>query len=520
MTQSIKFFNIAGPVLSGIHYMLPLRLDVQKINELISRSYYFILHAPRQTGKTSAILQLMQHLREKDEYTPLYVNVEPAQTARNNVKAGIDTILGLIKSRILDTYGPQDPALTLFQTITDNPLYALYEFLREWSKLAPKPIILFIDEIDSLIGDTLLSVLRQLRTGYLERPSAFPKSICLIGVRDVKDYKIFSEEQQATVIGGSAFNIKAESLVLESFSHEEIRKLYLQHTQATGQPFTDEAISYAFEQTQGQPWLVNALADQVTTREIPNRSEPITIEAMKHARDVLIARHDTHIDVLIDRLKEPRIAHIIDAIISGIQKPSPFPSEDVKYASDLGLISLQNGTLQIANPIYQEVIPRELTSTRQHSFTQPRASFFTPDDLLDMNKIIQEFTQFYRENSDISAEELLYKESGPHLLLMAYLQRIVNGGGRVLRECALGRGRVDLLIEFKKQSIVIELKLKSPTKKVIDEALQQTTEYMLTKNATEGHLIFFDPSKTKTWDKKIFHKTEKVGSHKISIWGM
>jgi hypothetical protein len=520
MAESEKFFNIAGPVLAGIHYMLPLRLDMQKINELISRSYYFILHAPRQTGKTSAILQLIQYLKEKDEYISLYVNVEPAQAAKNNVKAGVDTILGLIKSRILDTYGPQDPALACLQKITDNPLYALYEFLREWSKVAPKPIILFIDEIDSLIGDTLISVLRQLRTGYLERPSAFPKSICLIGVRDVKDYKIFSEEQQATVIGGSAFNIKAESLSLKNFSLEEVRKLYLQHTQDTGQRFTEEAISYAYEQTQGQPWLINAIADQATTREVPERSQIITKEAVVHARDALIARRDTHIDVLIDRLKEPRIAHIIDAIISGIQKPSPFPSEDVKYASDLGLITLQNGTLQIANPIYQEVIPRELTSTRQHSFTQPRASFFTPRGLLDMHKILQEFTQFYRENSDISAEELLYKESGPHLLLMAYLQRIVNGGGRVQRECALGRGRVDLLIEYKKHSIVLELKLKSPTKKVINEALQQTAEYMQVKNATEGHLIFFDPSKTKTWDKKIFHKTEKIGSIKISVWGM
>jgi len=520
MANNKKFFNIAGPVQADKHYLLPLRLDYQKIKELLTRGYYFILHAPRQTGKTSAILQLIQRLKEENTYKPLYLNVEPAQTARNNVKAGIDTILGLIKSRILDTYGPQDPALALFQKITDNPLYALYEFLREWSKLSAKPIVLFLDEIDSLIGDTLISVLRQLRTGYIERPSAFPQSICLVGVRDVKDYKIFSEERQAIVIGGSAFNIKAESLLLSNFSLEEVRNLYQQHTQATGQIFTEEAIAYAFVQTQGQPWLVNALGDQASTREVPDVSQPITKEALVRARDALILRRDTHIDVLIDRLKEPRVAHIIDAIISGIQRPSPFPSEDVKYATDLGLITIENGTLQIANPIYQEVIPRELTSTRQHSFTQPRASFFKADGSLDMQKMLQEFTQFYRENSDISAEELLYKESGPHLLLMAYLQRIVNGGGRVQRECALGRGRVDLLVEFKNQLIVLELKLNRSSKKSLQEGLQQTADYMMTKNATEGHLIIFDCSKSKSWDKKIFHKTDKVSSFTIHIWGM
>lgn len=520
MSNFEKFFNIAGPVVPGKHYLLPLRLDSHKINELISRCYYFILHAPRQTGKTSAVFQYIERLLEEGKYTPLYVNVEAAQAARGNVKAGIETILSLIKFRILKTYGPQDQALELFKSITDNPYSALYEFLQNWSQIAPKPIILFIDEIDSLIGDTLISVLRQIRTGYLERPNAFPQSICLIGVRDVKDYQIFSEEKQSMVIGGSAFNIKAESLVLTNFSKEEVRSLYLQHTQETGQVFNDDAISYAFEQTRGQPWLINALGDQVTTREVPDRSQPITKEMMVRARDVLILRRDTHLDVLIDRLKEERVAHIIDAIIAGKQTPRPFPSEDVKYATDLGLITDQNGVLQIANPIYQEVIPRELTSTRQHSFTQPRASFFKSDGSIDMNKILMEFTQFYRENSDISAEELLYKESGPHLLLMAYLQRIVNGGGRVHRECALGKGRVDLLVEHKNQSIVLELKLFRSNQKTQQIGLQQTAEYMMTKNATEGHLIIFDRSQRKSWDKKIYQKVEKIGPLTIHVWGM
>lgn len=499
---------------------MPLRLDYQKIHELIDLRFYFILHAPRQTGKTSAIFQFINRLMQENEYTPLYVNVEPAQAARGNVKAGMNTILNLIRMRILDTYGPQDPALALFENATDDPYSSLFEFLRKWSQIAPKPIILFIDEIDSLIGDTLISVLRQLRSGYLERPSAFPQSICLIGVRDVKDYKIFSEEKQSMVIGGSAFNIKARSLVLSSFSQEEVRALYQQHTEETGQIFTEDAVTYAFEQTRGQPWLVNALGFQATMEEVPDRSQPITKEVMIRAREALILRRDTHLDVLIDRLKEERVAHIIDAIIAGKRTPTPFPSDDVKYATDLGLITEQNGVLQIANPIYQEVIPRELTSTRQHSFTQPRASFFKADGSLDMHKMLSEFTQFYRENSDVSAEELLYKESGPHLLLMAYLQRIVNGGGRVQRECALGKGRVDLLVEFKNQSIVLELKLYHSSQKTVKEGLEQTAEYMITKGATEGHLIIFDRSKRKSWDKKIFQKKEKVGSLTITTWGM
>lgn len=115
MSNSQKFFNVAGPVIPGEHYMLPLRLDYKKVHELIVRKYFFILHAPRQTGKTSAIFQFIERLLQENEYLPLYVNVEPAQASRSNVKAGIDTILDLIKFRILDTYGSHEPALALFE---------------------------------------------------------------------------------------------------------------------------------------------------------------------------------------------------------------------------------------------------------------------------------------------------------------------------------------------------------------------------------------------------------------------
>ena len=134
--------------------------------------------------------------------------------------------------------------------------------LSRWCAQSEKPITLFIDEIDCLVGDTLISVLRQLRSGYDKRPKNFPQSACLIGVRDVRDYRIWSDEQQAMVLGGSAFNIKTKSIRMADFTKEDVRNLYLQHTQETGQKFDADAIDYAFELTQGQPWLVNALAQE------------------------------------------------------------------------------------------------------------------------------------------------------------------------------------------------------------------------------------------------------------------
>src|SRR3990172_3948382 len=138
-----------------------------------------------------------------------------------------------------------------------------------------------------------------------------------------------------------------------------------------------------------------------------------------------------------------------------------------------------------------------------------------------MQKLLEAFTLFYREHSDIWLEKFSYKEAGPHLLLMAFLQRIINGGGKIHREYALGRRRVDLLIEWPagNQRMVIELKIKRG-EKTIAEGLEQTAAYMDSTQATEGHLVIFDRSKNTSWEDKIFQQSHPVGNYTIAVWGM
>jgi hypothetical protein len=88
-----------------------------------------------------------------------------------------------------------------------------------------------------------------------ERPKNFLQSIILCGVRDVWDYRIHATSEKAPVTGGSAFNINSESLRIGAFNCEEFTTLYRQHTEATGQSFSSEALQLAFDLTQGQPWL-------------------------------------------------------------------------------------------------------------------------------------------------------------------------------------------------------------------------------------------------------------------------
>lgn len=503
----MKFFCRTGPIQPKYHYFIPQRLNWEQVNKLIGQLEYFILHAPRQSGKTTAIEEFIRSLNGAGQYRALYINVESSQACRDNVKEAVIAILGEIRASLRNQL-PDDSKTILHldellqkpQLITSTSFMDVLEF---WSQASSKPAVLFIDEIDALMGDSLLTVLHLIRRGFSKRPTNFPQSICLIGLRDVRDYRIWSKEAGEYVSGASPFNIKAESIVLRNFSPEEVAALFKQHTQETGQVFEKEAIDYAFYLTQGQPWLVNALAYQAAFVLVEDRSRPITKDIIEQAKEILIKRRDTHIDSLLDKLREDRVTPIIDAIIEGKEEAVDFNMDDLQYVRDLGLI--KQNRMEIANPIYQEIIPRELTAIVSEGLAERfvnRLGYVRPDGSLDMQVLLDAFTEFYRENTAIWLEQFAYKESGPHLLLMAFLQRIINGGGTIIREYALGRDRVDLLIKWRNQRIVLEIKVRrkrNPLKK----GLEQTTKYMNTSQASEGYLIIFDRDHKKAWNEKI-----------------
>ncbi len=552
----MRYFNTAGPVREKDHYCFnPLeRINLEEILSLIEQKKYFVLHAPRQTGKTSCLLALMEYLNSSTNYKALYINVEAAQGAREDVSRGMRAILGALASRARD-YLNDDFPLNNMQSIIDlwGADGSLSEMLSQWCKNNDKPIILFIDEIDSLVGDTLISVLRQIRAGYDKRPENFPQSIILCGVRDVRDYRIHSDREKSIITGGSAFNIKAVSLRLGDFSQSEVYELLEEHTKETGQPFDVKAKELIWNYTQGQPWLVNALAYQ-TCFEIKAKRDkilekmPITEDMVIDAKEALILRRETHLDQLADKLKEERVKRVIEPIIQGREESYDLLDDDIWYVRDLGLTKLDGG-IHISNPIYAEIIPRQLTFGTQQTIHHKTAWYVKDNGRLDMPKLISAFQEFFRENSESWIERFQYKEAGPQLLMQAFLQRVINSGGRIEREYGLGRGRTDLMVvwnyekkgqkeinqEFKQdkakkapkqitkavQKEVIELKiLHKSLEKTISDGLEQTYKYMDRCGQSEGHLVIFDRSRTKTWEEKIFCKTEQYKDKTITVWGM
>ncbi|MDR0893196.1 MAG: AAA-like domain-containing protein [Mediterranea sp.] len=535
MTTVPKFFNTAGPIQPDIHYNVdPLtRFDLDEIESLIDQQKYFVLHAPRQTGKTSCLLALRDYLNAQGRYYAVYANVEAGQAFLNNVEEVVRGVVSTITSRLSLIIGKELPERIWRETDRILPYSRLLSgYLKRLCQALDRPLVLFIDEIDALVGDSLVSVLYQIRSDYDARPADFPQSIILCGVRDVRDYRIVLSNQDI-ITGGSAFNIKTESLRLGNFSKEEIYALYMQHTEATGQVFDEACFPLIWEATEGQLWLVNALGYEVTYEMKENRDRSVRIipEMIYKAQENIIYRRDMHIYRLIDKLSKECVRNVIGPILAdeGVEVVGRMNEDDVLYVLELGLVVLDK-SLRIANGIYKESIPRWLTWTTQNGIVQEPAWYINPDHSLNMPKLLLDFQQFFRQNADAWIERFDYKESGPQLLLQAFLQRVVNGSGYIDREYGLGRGRTDLLIRKPLtdgyggpiQYIVLELKIKRGDQETtIRRGLEQTSEYLDHCPAgTEGHFILFNRDKGANWDDKIWHRTEEYQGRTIMVWGM
>lgn len=500
-----------------------------RLCSLIEEQKWTSLHAPRQTGKTSTLLALARTLNASGRYRAVYANIEGAQANREDVNSAVRTIISSISGHAEIIAGDSHPKQIARTIIAESgPADAIRAFLSSWSQASPLPIVLMLDEVDALVGDTLISLLRQLRAGYALRPEHFPQSVILCGVRDLRDYRIHGSQEIIT--GGSAFNVKAESLRLGNFTEAEIRLLYEQHTAETGQVFEESVYALVWDLTRGQPWLVNALAFEACFKIRTARDQPITTTLIHEAKERLILSRQTHLDQLGDKLSEARVRKVIEPILSSAdQFGSAAFDDDTEYCVDLGLVERRKGEgLVISNAIYREVIPRELTWQTQISLDvndKPALWYTAADGRLDITRLLSNFQRFFRENSESWLERFTYREAGPQLLIQAFLQRIVNGGGRIDREYALGRKRTDLLVVWPHpggvQRAVIECKIQRRSlEHTIGEGLPQTAAYMDSSGADEGHLVIFNRDSAATWQERIFHREAAVEGNKIQVWGM
>jgi hypothetical protein len=208
--RPVRFFNTTGPCNPWYHYMLPPedRLVGAQLHRYIRDKLYWVLHAPRQTGKTTFLRSWAREINSINEVTACYTSLETCQGITGRAEAMITMHKAICESaRAWEVPIPELPL--------NNPELLLYETMRKWAELtAPKPLVVLFDETDALEGEALISFLWQLREGFANRDvGKFPVSMALVGIRDLKNYTI-STKSGIAPNPAPPFNIKEDSAIL------------------------------------------------------------------------------------------------------------------------------------------------------------------------------------------------------------------------------------------------------------------------------------------------------------------
>ena len=253
-----RYFNIGGPCSEALHYMLPAMARLPQVVSLINKKQYFVVHAQRQCGKTTAFISLANEMNAKADVVAIYCSLEAVQEFPE-AERGVPMIYELIRAAALDLVKEADcpalgktPGMIDASTMVSSGIKAL---LSAVSVACKKPLVVFFDEVDCLGGPTLITFLRQLRNGKIDslKGVAFPTSVALIGMRDIRDYRAKIRPDSETIGSASPFNVITKAMTLRVFTAEEVAELHAQHTAATGQAFESAAVRLAFEFSGGQP---------------------------------------------------------------------------------------------------------------------------------------------------------------------------------------------------------------------------------------------------------------------------
>jgi hypothetical protein len=270
--------------------------------------------------------------------------------------------------------------------------------------------------------------------------------------------------------------------------------------------------------------LTNALANEIVAEMLKNDyTREISPDMVETAKERLIEQRQTHLDSLSDKINDPRVRPVVLSIVTGDAPAFDGFDDALRYCRDLGIIT-QGNPIRFANPIYREIITRILNSILQAGINEDIATtawYLRPDGSLDMDKLLEAFTDFYRWNSESWLERFEYREAGHQLLLMAFLQRVINGGGRIEREMAVGNGRTDLAVFWKTQVIPIEIKMHHDARSQ-PQGLQQLARYMDKLGQQRGYLVLFEKKNSEElpWEQRIRLEVHEVDGKEIVLLGM
>ncbi len=515
--QPVRSFENSGSVNPNESYYVPLanvtNTKKQDMKTMVDQGRYFSIFAPRQSVKTTFLELFCEELEEDPKYIAITLNFQKFKNLdkktfysriQKKLYKQLTHRLTVLDCEKLD----EIKSFLAGHDLTDHISFGdLFETLNDIIEF--KKIVFFIDEFDGIPEDELEDFLNTIRDLYLEYKRVKQKalySVGLVGIRNVTKL----------IVGGvSPFNI-ADQVDLPAFSLKMVENLYAQHTTETHQPFTEGAVKKVYEETEGQPWLVNRLGTILTVDIKPGTVAPIDEQDVEKAIKLFLKEKNDHFENLYEKAKlykETFVEIVFDHV-----EYNP-DDADQTWLEQYGLIKDRDGHAVVSNNIYKARYLKSFFKEAKAYEDISLPGYVMPGNILDMGRILIRFEQYIAQ----IGVNAFYKNKKPYektgqFLLTAWLYQFVRAGaGELPYEVNSGLGRMDILLTYKGKKYIVETKMNRGNLSSIQKEgiLQVTEKYMATESVQNAYLVIFD-TKT-TVGEKCEPKQHRVDDKNITI---
>jgi hypothetical protein len=475
----MRIFNTSGACIPEEHYTIMREALVAQGEKLVAEQRFFTIFAPRQSGKTTYFQLLFRHLNQLG-YTAIRVSFEGMKTL---TRSKFYLVFGHRLQRGLSEQGIE----TKFKFADQSDIQESLEN----SHWAERKLVLVIDEFEEISPKVLSELLHIFRDIYQYKQHYALQSLLLVGVSTLAELVISS---------ASPFNI-VDQLQIPYFTFAEVQALIQQYVDESGQPFESQVIKAIYDNSQGQPGLVNALCQYLVDVVVTDRSQPVTMDAfyptLKH---FLTERFDKNILNVIRKAKEKQ-AFMVKLLFGEATIQFNVNDPDIAYLYANGVIDNVDGYAQILVPLYGKALltalrPPPNGETQEYVSAQDSFSEYVSDAGLNLPAILTRYREYVQRRGFHAFDTEHLKEGAWHYSLDGFINFFVQQlGGDTLVEVPSGRGRTDILILYQKHKYVIETKI-FLTQTQVQHGKQQLADYLTTEGIDEGFYVVFTQKHT------------------------
>jgi Predicted AAA-ATPase len=517
-----KEFNITGTCLPARHYMADVSAKMKEVISMIEKEKYFIINRPRQYGKTTALFTLAETLRQREDYIVFKTSFEGVGNDDfTSEERFTKAFLHLLAKEALK-FAPDVSAWLTEISKRVNNITSLSDYIPELVVKLNKKVVILIDEVDKSSNNQLfVSFLAMLRNLYLSRhENPTFHSVVLAGVHDVKSLKIKLRPDEEAKLN-SPWNIATDFKVDMNLYPKEIIPMLEDYMSETGVKMNPKKIAeHLFYYTSGYPFLVSKLCKTIEEDYVSKRkSKKWTLADIDQAAYDLVRESNANFDSLVKNLEDnkPLFNLVYGIAVDNVKFPYS-PHEPIANLGVLYGIFANREGLVIHNLIYSQVIINYMTLKLQRETTFENAmlagtDYRKSDKTLNMELVLTKYQAFMREQ--YSKKDRDFLERNGRLVFLAFMKPILNGSGHDFKEVQISEERrLDVVLTYFNQKYVAELKIwRGP--EAHEKGLIQLADYLDKQNLTEGYLVIFDHSVTKSWQ---MDRAEVKGKSIFMVW--